>query len=147
MHARKIREKPMFELDARLLADTLPVGDLRLCRVLLMNDCRYPWLILVPRVVGASEVLDLCDDDREHLWQESLLASQALRTHFPGDKLNLGALGNLVPQLHLHVLMRRRTDPAWPGPVWGHSAARPYSQAQAQQVIEKLQGGLFSEPH
>jgi diadenosine tetraphosphate (Ap4A) HIT family hydrolase len=134
----------MFELDTRLRADTLPVGDLPLCRVLLMNDCRYPWLILVPRVADASEILDLCARDRDRLWQEVQLASRVLHTHCPGDKLNLGALGNLVPQLHFHVLMRQRQDPAWPGPVWGHSAARPYPQAQAQQVIATLQAALFS---
>ena len=134
----------MFELDARLAADTLPVVDLPLCRVLLMNDCRYPWLVLVPRVAGACEVFDLGEPDRDRLWREIQLAGEALRTHFPGDKLNLGALGNLVPQLHVHVLMRRRADPAWPGPVWGHSAAQPYADAQANRTTDTLRTELLS---
>lgn len=131
-----------FQLDARLRADTLSLGDLPLCRALLHNDCRYPWLILVPRVAGVREIIELDDAQRAQLWQESLQASEVLWRLFPGDKLNLGALGNLVPQLHLHHIVRRRDDPAWPGPVWGHSAALPYAADQARAVLDQLRRAL-----
>lgn len=131
-----------FVLDPRLQADTLPIGDLPLSRALLMNDRRYPWVILVPRVASVSEVLDLAPGDRERLWQESLLVSEVLRERFEGDKLNLGALGNLVPQLHLHHLLRRRDDPAWPGPAWGHSPPEPYPEDLAGETLAILRQAL-----
>lgn len=131
-----------FELDQRLQQDTLFVTDLRLCRLLLLNDRRYPWLILVPRRDNAVEVLDLAPQDQTLLCQESLLICQLLKRLHPEGKLNLGALGNVVAQLHLHHVMRFEHDPAWPGPVWGHSRAEPYRDPDAQALLERLRSLL-----
>lgn len=127
-----------FSLDSRLAADTLPVGDLPLSRVLLMNDRRYPWLILVPRRTGAVEWVDLGEQDGLRLWRESMQVCACLRCLYPEGKLNVGALGNVVAQLHLHHIVRSSDDPAWPGPVWGHSAAEPYATSEAEQQVERV---------
>ena len=132
-----------FVLDSRLEADTLPVADLPLSHVLLMNDRRYPWVILVPRRAGVREWIDLDNQDGEQLWRESMQICRALRALFVGDKLNVGALGNVVEQLHVHHLLRRRGDPAWPGPVWGHSAAEPYNELQAEETVTSLKTALL----
>ena len=113
-----------FILHPRLAADTSFAADWPLCRVLLMEDARYFWLILVPRRNDITEITELPAADRAQLMEE---AARAGRLIAPGTgKLNIGALGNLVPQLHLHVIGRSPGDPAWPGPVWGHSPAAPY---------------------
>lgn len=131
-----------FELDQRLQQDTLFVADLPLCRLLLMNDRRYPWLILVPRRKGVLEVIDLCAKDQAQMCRESLQVCRLLKQLFPEGKLNLGALGNVVAQLHLHHVMRFAQDPAWPGPVWGHSRAEPYGDPDAQELLERLRSHL-----
>src|SRR5215469_1720110 len=124
-----------FTLDPRLAADTAFVSDWPLSRVLLMNDARYPWLVLVPRRAGAVEIVDLSASDRALLIEEIARASEILR-RLPGvSKLNVGALGNLVPQLHVHVLGRHSGDPAWPGPVWGHSPALLYDFESRDRLI------------
>jgi diadenosine tetraphosphate (Ap4A) HIT family hydrolase len=120
-----------FELDARLAGDTLVVGDLPLCRVLLMRDSRFAWLVLVPRQAGLAEVADLAEADRAALWREVDQAGAALRAVAPCDKLNIGALGNIVRQLHVHVVARVEGDAAWPGPVWGSGKAEPYADIDA----------------
>ena len=132
-----------FDLDPRLQADTLWVGELPLSRVLLMNDRRYRWVILVPRRDGITEWMDLDEADGVLLWQESMRLSRVLRDLFGGKKLNIGALGNLVPQLHLHHVVRQESDPAWPGPVWGHSAAEPYDKEEAARVLQELRSALL----
>lgn len=116
-----------FALDARLAADTVPVADLPVCRVLLMQDARFPWLILVPRRVGVAEILDLSPTDQAQLWAEITQAAAALRAETQPLKLNIGALGNIVRQLHVHIISRFDTDAAWPGPVWGSGSAIPYA--------------------
>jgi diadenosine tetraphosphate (Ap4A) HIT family hydrolase len=131
-----------FALDSRLAADTLPVGDLPLCRVLLMRDRRYAWLVLVPRRACLVEVADLDDDERATLWREVDRAAAALRAAMPCDKVNIGALGNIVRQLHVHVLARVEGDAAWPGPVWGHGAAVPYEGGEAERLVAVLRGLL-----
>jgi diadenosine tetraphosphate (Ap4A) HIT family hydrolase len=131
-----------FALDPRLAADTRPVASLSLCDVLLMNDARYPWLILVPRRAGLAEIADLRDDEQAVLWQEVNRAAAALRAAAPCDKLNLGALGNIVRQLHVHVVARVEGDAAWPGPVWGHGHAAAYDDNQARQLIAALRQRL-----
>ncbi|MGH8184285.1 MAG: HIT domain-containing protein, partial [Rhodanobacteraceae bacterium] len=115
-----------FALDPRLAHDTLFVVDWQLCRVLLMDDARFPWLILVPRRPGLAELVDLGEGDRVTLSHETDRAMRLLRAQAPCDKLNVGALGNIVRQLHVHVVARRKDDAAWPGPVWGHGSAEPY---------------------
>jgi diadenosine tetraphosphate (Ap4A) HIT family hydrolase len=131
-----------FELDGRLAGDTLLVGDLSLCRVLLMRDRRYAWLVLVPRRPDMAEVADLPPDQRAALWREVDVAGAALRAAAPCDKLNIGALGNIVRQLHVHVVARLEGDPAWPGPVWGHSKAEAYAEGEAERRLDALQGLL-----
>ena len=118
-----------FVLHSRLEADTFFVADWPLCRVLLMNDARYPWLVLVPRREGITELMDLAAEDRVLLTDEIVRAGGIVRGRPGVAKVNVGALGNLVPQLHVHVLGRHPGDPAWPGPVWGHSPAVPYAEA------------------
>lgn len=115
-----------FTLHPRLAADTSFIADWPLCRVLLMEDARYFWLVLVPRRDGVTEITDLSAEDRALLMEETARAGQIVKG---GAKLNIGALGNLVPQLHLHVVARHSGDPAWPGPVWGHSPAVAYDDA------------------
>ncbi len=131
-----------FELDPRLAGDTFVVGDLSLCRVLLMRDRRYAWLVLVPRRQGMAEVADLTADERETLWREVDAAGAALRAVAPCDKLNIGALGNIVRQLHVHVVARVEGDAAWPGPVWGHGNAEAYGDGEAEERVEALKGRL-----
>lgn len=135
-----------FALDARLAADTLPVGDLPLCRVLLMRDRRYAWLVLVPKREGLVEVVDLSAEERAVLWQEVDAAAEALRAVAPCDKLNLGALGNIVRQLHVHVVARVEGDAAWPGPVWGHGTAEPYAEGDAERRVAALRAALGVQP-
>lgn len=115
-----------FELDPRLKADTVPVGDLALSSVLLMNDARFPWLILVPRRPDLSELTDLSAEDAARMMDEIRLATSVMLDLAKPDKVNVGALGNMVAQLHVHVVGRFRSDPAWPGPVWGHGTRMPY---------------------
>jgi len=131
-----------FALDERLARDTLVVGDLPLCRMLLMNDSRWPWLVLVPRREGAVELADLDGGDCALLIEETARAAAFLKAHTGALKINLGALGNIVRQLHLHVVARDPGDPAWPGPVWGHGAAAPYAEAAARALIEAAKAGL-----
>ena len=131
-----------FELHPQLAKDCLIVSDLPLCRVLLMNESRYPWLILVPRRVGVSEIHQLSTEERQQLWAESDTVSQRLLELFQPDKLNIASLGNMVPQLHIHHIARFRTDAAWPAPVWGKFAPEAYSEEAAGVLLEKLRQGL-----
>jgi diadenosine tetraphosphate (Ap4A) HIT family hydrolase len=131
-----------FILDPRLQADTCRIASFPLCEVLLMDDARFPWLILVPRRPGAVEVADLSDADQAALWREVTRAAAALRTVMPCDKLNLGALGNVVRQLHVHVIARLEGDAAWPGPVWGHGTAQRLGDRERAGMIERLRTAL-----
>lgn len=133
---------PDFALDPRLAGDTFALGDLPLCRLLLMNDATYPWLILVPRLDGLAEIIDLDADARARLMEEVALVSTALRDATRPVKLNVAALGNMVRQLHVHVIARFDTDPAWPGPVWGKVPPRPYSEASARDMAERIAAAL-----
>ncbi len=119
-----------FKLHPRLAADCQVVGDFPLCRLLLMNDAQYPWFILVPRRESVREIYELDETDQQQLLRESSRLSRALMRAFKGDKLNVAALGNVVPQLHVHHIVRCRNDPAWPAPVWGRHSARPYTDEQ-----------------
>ena len=108
-----------FELDERLAADTLPIADLPLSRVLLMNDARYPWVVLVPRQASISEVFELSANDQQQLWREATQLGAAMKTALKGDKVNIASLGNLVSQLHVHIVIRQHSDATWPAPVCG----------------------------
>ena len=127
-----------FALDPRLAADTRAVISLPLCDVRLMHDARYAWLLLVPRRADVAEVIELGVDDQARLWREVASAAGALRATAPCDKLNIGALGNIVRQLHVHVVARRVGDAAWPGPVWGHGEAVAYTDERADALVEAL---------
>lgn len=128
----------MFELDPRLQQDTLPVGDFPLCRLLLMNDAQYPWFVLVPRREEIVEVFQLDVEDQRTFWQETTELAEILKDTFGADKMNVAALGNVVSQLHMHVIVRRHGDPAWPAPIWGKHPAQPYTAEQVAAIREKL---------
>jgi diadenosine tetraphosphate (Ap4A) HIT family hydrolase len=117
-----------FELHTRLAADCIRVGRLPLNLLLLLNDSRYPWFVLVPQRNGITEIFQLPESDQCQLWRESAILARNLMQSFHADKINIGALGNLVPQLHIHHIARFTSDPAWPGPVWGHSEPLPYEK-------------------
>jgi diadenosine tetraphosphate (Ap4A) HIT family hydrolase len=126
-----------FPLDPRLAGDTLPVGDLALSSVLLLNDSRFPWLVLVPRRADVSEITDLSDKDAETLMSEIRITTRVMLTLAKPDKVNVAAIGNIVSQLHVHVVGRFRSDPAWPGPVWGFGTRVPYPDHAAATLIER----------
>ncbi len=134
----KLHPPAEFHLDPRLEADTHFVASLSLCDVLLMNDNRFPWLILVPRLEEATEIVDLGEAQKSTLWQEVDQASRELRALTSCDKLNIGALGNMVRQLHIHVIGRYAGDAAWPGPVWGSGTAVPYEDIAAKAVVNNF---------
>lgn len=129
---------PVFALDPRLQQDTLAIGDFPLCRLLLSNDANYPWFILVPRRDDISELFQLNVADQQQLWQETTALAEMLKDSFDADKLNVATLGNVVSQLHMHVIVRKREDAAWPAPVWGKHPARPYSDEQVAVIRERL---------
>lgn len=131
-----------FVLHPQLAADTALVGDLALCQVRLMDDARYPWLILVPRRAGLRESYQLDEPDRARLWREADQVAAALARHLNADKMNLAALGNQVPQLHVHCIARFEGDAAWPRPVWGAVAPRPYEAGERRAMLAELRGLL-----
>lgn len=128
----------MFALDPRLEQDTLPIGDFPLSRLLLSNDSNYPWFILVPRRADISELFQLEMADQQQLWRETTRLAETLKDSFDADKLNVATLGNVVSQLHMHVIVRKREDAAWPAPVWGKHPARPYTAEQVEAVRKRL---------
>ena len=132
-----------FQLDSRLDADTIPVGDLALSSILLLNDARFPWFVLVPRRPGVSEITDLSNEDYAQLSGEIRIATGVMLELAKPDKVNVGAIGNIVTQLHVHVIGRFRSDPAWPGPVWGHGTRTPYPDHAATALIERA-ASLFA---
>ena len=129
---------PAWSLHPQLARDSVPVGDLALARVLAMNDANYPWLVLVPRVGGAVEIIDLDEADRSGLMAEIAQVSAALKRLTRCDKLNVAAIGNIVPQLHVHVVARRTNDAAWPKPVWGAAPAQPYGDEAREKFIASI---------
>ncbi len=132
----------MYRLHPQLQADTLPLCDLELCEARLMNDRRFPWIILIPRRADITEVHQLPGEDQILLIRESSAAAAALGRLFKAEKINVAALGNLVPQLHWHVIARFRKDEAWPGPVWGCGERRPYEETQGTELRGRLRGAL-----
>ena len=135
----------MFILDTRLQEDTWLIGDFPLCRLLLSNDSNYPWFILVPRREGISELFQLDDVDQQLMWAETTSLAGVLKELFTADKMNVATLGNVVSQLHMHVIARYASDAAWPGPVWGKHPAKPYSEADVQVIRDKLKAVLGAD--
>ncbi|MBD2859792.1 HIT domain-containing protein [Spongiibacter sp. KMU-158] len=135
----------MFSLHPRLAEDTFVVGDLPLCRVLLMNDSQYPWLILVPREENLRELHQLSWASQQQFLRESNLAASLLEQLFRAEKLNLAALGNMVPQLHFHHIARFQDDPAWPGPVWGARPRVAYEPSLRDERLAVLKEAFTEE--
>ncbi len=140
-------EKQDFTLDPAFVATSHKVADLPLCEARLQDDARYPWLVLIPRLPGLREIEELDVAHRIQLMEEIVLAGTAVRAvgaaqGLSVDKLNVGALGNVTAQLHVHVVGRRQGDPAWPGPVWGHSPASAYSVEGLAAPIEAARRAL-----
>jgi len=135
-----------FVLHPRLMADTAVIVDWKLSRVLLMNDKRFPWIVLVPRRADLHEVFDLDQSGRDQLMSEIARAGECLktwaRTRGGVDKINVGIIGNLVPQLHIHVVARNKADPAWPGTVWGFGQPVRYGAAELMRVVGELRDAL-----
>jgi diadenosine tetraphosphate (Ap4A) HIT family hydrolase len=132
----------MFSLHPQLQADTFPVTDLQLCRVLLLNDCNYPWVVLVPRRDALREIHQLDAPTRHLLMDEVATVAEAMEKAFDAHKMNIGALGNMVSQLHVHVIARYQEDAAWPSPVWGKVPAKPYDEQSKALMLERLRGLL-----
>lgn len=128
----------MFTLHERLDADTFKVCDLELCQLLLINDTTYPWLVLVPRREDAVEITDLSTEEQALLMLEMSKVSVILQKMTGAEKMNVAALGNMVPQLHIHVIARFKNDPAWPAPIWGKSEAMPYGENIKTEFIKAL---------
>ncbi|HSP58066.1 MAG TPA: HIT family protein [Halomonas sp.] len=137
---------PDFQPDARLAADSHALAELPLCQVRLMNDSRFPWLVLLPRRPGVSEVFDLEEDEQQQLWREATAVGRTLKDSFNGDKLNIATLGNMVAQLHVHVIVRHRGDAAWPAPVWGHGQPEAYRPEALQDLQARLLAQLDTLP-
>lgn len=135
----------LFELDSRLHADTWVLGDFSLCRLLLSRDANYPWLILVPRRAGISEIFELNVADQAQLALETAQLGKALKQLTSADKINIAALGNVVAQLHVHVIARYANDAAWPGPVWGKVPAVAYDDARLTALKAQLEEQLPSD--
>ena len=131
-----------FKLHPQLAKDCFHVTDLSLCRLLLMNNSHYPWCILVPMRAGLREIYELEESEQQALLNESSRLSLIMMQQFDGEKMNVAALGNMVPQLHVHHIVRKQSDKAWPKPVWGNEPAAPYTEQQARVICEQLRESL-----
>jgi diadenosine tetraphosphate (Ap4A) HIT family hydrolase len=131
-----------FQLHPQLEADTIPICELSLCRVLLMNNANFPWVILVPARDNITELHQLSEQDYALVTAEIKQLSQSLHAITKADKMNVAALGNMVPQLHIHIIARFKDDAAWPNPVWGHGMATPYDTKTSEGLISLLQRTL-----
>ncbi len=132
----------VWTLHPRLAADCVVVGALPLSQLLWMNDKSYPWAVLVPRIAEITEIHQLGVDDRQQLMHESCLLAEVMVSLYQAEKMNVAALGNMVPQLHLHHVARYRHDSAWPAPVWGHQPAIPYQQEALETCLQQLREHL-----
>ncbi len=127
-----------FSLHPALKKDCIELGRLELCRALLMNDNQFPWLILVPERVNISEIYQLSPTDQQQLMYESSYIAKKLAELYQADKINIAALGNIVPQLHIHHVVRYKTDKAWPAPIWGKFDAQPYTEKERAIIQSQL---------
>ncbi|MBQ4800932.1 HIT domain-containing protein [Pseudoalteromonas sp. MMG006] len=128
-----------FKLAPELKRDCIELADWPLCKVLLLNDSQYPWFVLVPRQANLREIIDLSEEDQIVYLKESARLSKLLMDVFKPDKLNIAALGNVVPQLHIHHIARFTSDAAWPAPIWGKHPAVPYTEPQIVELKKALQ--------
>jgi diadenosine tetraphosphate (Ap4A) HIT family hydrolase len=134
---------PPWSLHPQLARDTVNLGDMPLSRVLVVNDANWPWLLLVPRRLGVSEIIDLDEVEQAQLMTEIARLARAVKAVTGCDKLNIAALGNVVSQLHVHVIARREGDAGWPRPVWGAAAPMPYDKSALEQFIEGLRQKIW----
>jgi diadenosine tetraphosphate (Ap4A) HIT family hydrolase len=134
---------PPWSLHPQLARDTVNLGDMALSRVLVVNDANWPWLLLVPRRLGVSEIIDLDEVEQAQLMTEIARVARAMKAVTGCDKLNIAALGNIVPQLHVHVIARREGDAGWPRPVWGAAAPMPYDKSALEGIIETLRQKIW----
>lgn len=133
-----------FVLHPQLAADSLLICELPLCQLRLINDQQYPWFILVPRLEGARDIIDLTWAEQRQLWHESAWLSHTMRSLYQPDKLNIAALGNMVPQLHVHHIARQKNDMAWPAPVWGKFPAIAYTEQQYAQILDRWSDFIYT---
>ncbi|MEQ1739208.1 MAG: HIT family protein [Methyloglobulus sp.] len=131
-----------FDLHPQLERDCITIGRLTLCRLLLMNDKQFPWFILVPEIEGITEIFQLDKQQQGLLIEESSFLAEQLNMLYKADKINIAAIGNLVPQLHVHHVVRYRSDKAWPAPVWGKFAAIPYSEQELADTVRIMADAL-----
>ena len=131
-----------FQLDSKLNHDTYFVSDLDLCRLLIMNDSNYPWFILVPRRLNITEIYQLSNEDRFQLGYETNFISEILANYFKADKMNIAALGNIVSQLHIHIIVRKKTDLLWPETIWGKKSPLFYSKEDIENTISIIKNLL-----
>jgi len=136
----------MIDLHPQLEKDCIKLGKFSLCSLLLINDSNYPWFILLPNRENTSEIYQLIADDQQQLLAESVFFSHCLDQVFHADKLNIAALGNVVPQLHIHHIARFKTDACWPAPVWGAVSAIPYTEKQAECIRKQLKSWFDKNP-
>ena len=131
-----------FQLHPRLKEDCIAIGRFELCQLLMINDSQYPWFILVPEKAGITEIYQLVKADRQLLTEESSYLAENLAALYQANKMNIAAIGNLVPQLHIHHVVRYQTDKAWPAPIWGKFTAVPYTQQQITDTIAQVKHQL-----
>ena len=134
----------MFQLHKRLEADTLVIGEFPLSLVLLSKDANYPWVILVPKREGITEIYQLTETDQQQLLKESSVLAEAMEGLIKPDKLNIATIGNIIPQLHMHHVARFESDSAWPGPVWEATPSTSYSAQQQASMLADLHRALSS---
>lgn len=134
----------IFQLHPRLKQDSIKIGHLGLSQLLLINDSHYPWFVLVPERSDITEIYQLSTSDQQQLQHDSSLLSETLAHIFKADKMNIAAIGNLVPQLHIHHIVRYKNDIAWPAPVWGKYDAEPYTEKQVKAILIQIQNALKS---
>ena len=143
--SEKIDTTETFSLHPQLAHDCFELAELPLCKLLLCNDKAYPWFILVPKVNDISDIYQLDWQQQQQLLNESSLLSELLMQVFNGDKMNVAALGNMVPQLHIHIIARFKNDTAWPNPVWGNGETKPYTQEASTAFIASIRNALFND--
>jgi diadenosine tetraphosphate (Ap4A) HIT family hydrolase len=131
-----------FQLHERLQQDCIAIGRFSLCQLLMMNDSQFPWFILVPERPDIKEIYQLTSADRQLLTEESCFLAENIAVLFNADKMNVAAIGNMVPQLHIHHIVRYQTDKAWPAPVWGKFTTQAYTELQIADLIAKVRAQL-----
>jgi diadenosine tetraphosphate (Ap4A) HIT family hydrolase len=131
-----------FQLHPQLKKDCVSLGRLNLCQLLIMNDSQFPWFILVPEIYGITEIYQLSKQQQNALIEESSVLAELLNKHFKADKINIAAIGNLVPQLHVHHVVRYHSDKAWPAPVWGKFSTIPYTEQELLETVRLIRNHL-----